>query len=102
MKVVAVVLSGKLRFRDWGATARGAIQRLHCWGRDLEQQFGRQTLRVAAAACNLSARSLITVPQSRRVCAPRSCAPALLHPPRTPGPENPAGLAVAAASVSPC
>lgn len=85
VKVVAVVLSGKLRFRDRGATARGTIQRLHCRGRDREQQFGWQTLRVAAAACNHSARLLITVPQSRRVCAPRSCVPALPPPaPLTP------------------
>lgn len=100
MKVVAVVLSGRLWFRVRGATACGAIQRLHGQGWDREQQFGWKMLRVAAAVCNLPARSLITVPQSRPVCAPRSRAAA--PPPRTPGPEDPAGLAVVVASLSLC
>lgn len=79
MKVVAVVLSRRLRFRVPGATARGAIQSLHGRGRDCEQQFGWQMLRVVASACKFPARSLITVSQSRPVCAPRSRAPATPH-----------------------
>lgn len=103
VKVVTVVLlSGQLQFRVRGATARGAIQRLHGRGRDREQQFGWQMLRVAAAGCNLPARSLITVPQSSPVCAQRSRAATPSPAQRAPGPKNPAGFAVAAASVSPC
>lgn len=93
--VVAVVLAGWLRLRVRGTDARGAIQRLHGRGPDREQQLGRQMLR-AAAACSLPARSLITVPQPRPVCAPRSRAAAPPHP----GPEDPAGLAAAAAAPS--
>lgn len=84
-------MSGRLWFRVRGATACGAIQRLHGQGWDREQQFGWKMLRVAAAVCNLPARSLITVPQSRPVCAPRSRA-AARHPPPAPlAPRIPRG-----------
>lgn len=95
VKVMVAVVAGRLRLGVRGAAARGAIQRLHGWGRDREQQFGRQMLRVAAATCSLPARSLITVLQSRPVCASRS-RPSPPHP----SPEDPAGLAVAAVSLS--
>lgn len=80
--VVAVVLAGRrlLRLRVRSA-ARGAIQRLHGRGRDREQQLERQMLLVAEVACSLLARWLITVPQPRPICAPRSrAAPPHTHP----------------------
>lgn len=93
--VVAVVLARRLLLRV-RSTVRGAIQRLHGWGPDREQQLGRQMLQVAATACSLPAHWLITVPQPRPVCAPRSRAAAPPHP----CPVDPAELA--AASLSPC
>lgn len=82
---MAVVLARRLWLRVRGAAARGAIQRLH--NRCREQQLGQQMLRAAAAAaaCSLPARSLITVPLPRPVCAPRSRRPPL-RPLHTPGP----------------
>lgn len=96
---MAVVLAGRQRLRVRGATAREAVQRLHGRVPGREQQLGRQMLRAAAAACSLPARPLITVPQPRPVCAPRSRAAAV---PRAPlAPRIPAGLAGAVVPHSP-